>query len=145
MIRPCFQKRVFKEHHLEHNDRLALIRELYYFDNRRAIDQILEVFRNMSDFNESLSRYHIEHYLAEGTPHKPTRCKILKKTNFCIKEECPFFKMQFCEVCKRPYHYEFRLFPTMCSRCLKDVLFGKETESEKAVRSQLEREWERDI
>ena len=140
-MRPCFEKRV-KEGYLAHNYRLALIREVYWFDDKKTVDEIVDVFRNMKDFDEKKSRYFVKYYLRKEVA-KPTRCKILKKSNFCLKDECPMFKIQHCELCGLPFHWEYRPLNTLCPKCFKSILEEKETPEEEAIRKQVESEWEK--
>lgn len=61
-------------------------------------EKVVELFRNVSDFNERMTRYQVEHIAGERgsrTRYKPPRCDTLKTHGVCTNPD---------ELCQRIYH-----------------------------------------
>ncbi|MEM2739048.1 MAG: DNA primase regulatory subunit PriL, partial [Candidatus Bathyarchaeia archaeon] len=62
------------------------------------IENIIDLFRNSSDFNERLTRYQVEHIAGERgsrTRYKPPKCQTLQTHGLCIGRN---------ETCKQMTH-----------------------------------------
>jgi DNA primase large subunit len=61
-------------------------------------ENIIELFKNFSDFNERMTRYQVEHIAGERgsrTRYKPPRCETLKTHGLCTEPD---------ETCKKANH-----------------------------------------
>jgi DNA primase large subunit len=70
-------------------------------------EKVIELFRNISDFNERMTRYQVEHIAGERgsrTPYISPKCDTLKTHGVCTNPD---------ELCKRIHHpltyYRIRL------------------------------------
>jgi hypothetical protein len=77
-IRPHIQELIKKAKegfNLTHRQRLAIVFEL--INNNYSDDEIMEIFKNLPDFNEQLTRYMIQHARKRG--YKPFRTENLQE------------------------------------------------------------------
>jgi DNA primase large subunit len=61
-------------------------------------EKVIELFRNVSDFNERMTRYQVEHIAGEKgsrTRYIPPRCDTLKTHSVCVNPD---------ELCQRVHH-----------------------------------------
>ncbi|MEM2614229.1 MAG: DNA primase regulatory subunit PriL, partial [Nitrososphaerota archaeon] len=80
-----------KGRHLPHIARFTLT--TFLVNIGLPIENIIDLFRNSSDFNERLTRYQVEHIAGERGSrirYKPPKCQMLKTHGLCLKpsEEC---------------------------------------------------------
>ena len=55
-----------------------------------GVEDIINMFKNVDDFNERKTRYYIEHAKRKG--YKRHLCPTLFKIGVCLGEECPKFR-----------------------------------------------------
>ena len=82
--------------HLSHIGRFALTSFLVNIG--MPTEAIIDLFRNLSDFNERLTRYQVEHIAGERgsrTRYIPPKCETLKTHGVCINPD---------EICSRIRH-----------------------------------------
>lgn len=75
-------------HHLSHTGRFTLT--TFLVNTGMPTETILDLYRNLSDFNERLSRYQIEHIAGERgsrTRYQPPRCSTLRTHGVCTSPE----------------------------------------------------------
>ncbi|MEM2318688.1 MAG: DNA primase large subunit PriL [Candidatus Bathyarchaeia archaeon] len=85
-----------KGRHLSHIARFTLT--TFLVNIGMPIENIIDLFRNSSDFNERLTRYQVEHIAGERgsrTRYKPPKCATLKTHGVCINPD---------EICKNISH-----------------------------------------
>jgi DNA primase large subunit len=88
---PCITtlyEAVRKGHHLPHIARFTLT--AFLVNIGMPTENIINLFRNTSDFNERLTRYQVEHIAGERgsrTRYKPPRCDTLKTHGLCVKPD----------------------------------------------------------
>lgn len=83
-------------HHLSHMGRLTLT--TFLINIGMDTEQVIDLYRSLSDFNERLTRYQVEHIAgARGsrTKYVPPRCETLRTHGVCIDPD---------ETCKRIRH-----------------------------------------
>ncbi len=90
-IRPCFSN-CLNLGVMGHQQRLALVIEAFW--SGKKFDEIVDLFRNLRDFNENITKYQVEWQIKKikGSWAKPYRCKTIKALNWCIGNKCKFFK-----------------------------------------------------
>lgn len=95
-------------HHISHIGRFALTS--FLVSSGMTPENVIDLFRSLSDFNERMTRYQVEHIAGErGTRTKyiPPRCDTLRTHGICHSTE---------EICKRirhPLAYYKRKLKTM--------------------------------
>lgn len=90
IIRPCFAERLEKGF-MTHDQRLALLNEAY-FSGYRTEDQLVDLFRNMADFSDKITRYQVRYFLKrDPEKYPPYRCRTLTQKGWCIEKGCPIF------------------------------------------------------
>ncbi|MBS7636449.1 DNA primase large subunit PriL [Candidatus Bathyarchaeota archaeon] len=85
-----------KGRHISHIGRFTLTSFLVNIG--MPTENIIELFRNSSDFNERLTRYQVEHIAGERgsrTRYKPPKCDTLKTHGLCIETD---------ETCRKVNH-----------------------------------------
>ncbi len=105
---PCistFMKRAMKGEHLSHVERFTLV--TYLLHQGISVDSIVSLFSNVSDFNESKTRYQVEN-LAGKTggrtePYVTYNCDTLQTHGVCIKSDDPI-----CQRIRNPLSYHLR-------------------------------------
>jgi hypothetical protein len=92
-IRPCIKNAVSL--HMERGEghlmRLAVAIE--HLCMGASTDQIVELFRGQSDFNESKTRYFVEDALRKR--YKPFKCRTIRSLGFCLGNSCPVYNRSF--------------------------------------------------
>jgi DNA primase large subunit len=78
-------------HHLSHIGRFTLT--TFLVNVGMTTENVLDLFRNLSDFNERLTRYQIEHIAGQRGSHTkyiPPRCSTLRTHGVCVNpdEDC---------------------------------------------------------
>lgn len=71
-------------HHLSHTGRFTLT--TFLVNTGMSTEAVLDLYRNLSDFNERLTRYQIEHIAGQRgsrTQYKPPRCQTLRTHGIC--------------------------------------------------------------
>jgi DNA primase large subunit len=89
-----------KGRHLSHIGRFTLTSFLVNIG--MPSDQVAEVFKNFSDYNERLTRYQVEHIAGErgsGTRYKPPQCATLQTHGVCANSD------DLCLRIRRPLAY----------------------------------------
>jgi DNA primase large subunit len=66
----------------------------YLLNTGHSVDEVIEVFRNRSDFNEKIARYQVEHIAGlkgSRTKYRPPSCAKMKTYGLCIEDggKCP--------------------------------------------------------
>jgi DNA primase large subunit len=66
----------------------------YLLNTGHSVDEVIEVFRNRSDFNEKIARYQVEHIAGlrgSRTRYRPPSCATMKTYGLCIEDgrKCP--------------------------------------------------------
>jgi DNA primase large subunit len=75
-------------HHLSHTGRFTLT--TFLVNTGMPTETILDLYRNLSDFNERLTRYQIEHIAGERgsrTRYQPPRCSTLRTHGVCTNPD----------------------------------------------------------
>jgi len=94
-------------HHLSHMGRLTLT--AFLINIGMDTEQVVDLYRSLSDFNERLTRYQVEHLAgARGsrTKYVPPKCETLRTHGICVNPD---------EICKgiwRPLKYYQRKLRT---------------------------------
>ena len=105
---PCisaFMKRALKGEHLSHVERFTMV--TYLLHQGISVDSIVNLFSNVSDFNESKTRYQVEN-LAGKTggrtePYITYNCSTLQTHGACLKPGDPI-----CLTIRNPLTYHLR-------------------------------------
>jgi len=104
---PCIRKvldRTKKGQHLSHTERFTLVTYLLHQDV--SIDKIVNVFSNVSDFQEKKTRYQVEHLAGvkgTRTKYNPYNCSTLKTHGVCPNPNDPI-----CRTINNPLTYHLR-------------------------------------
>ena len=66
----------------------------YLLNTGHSVDEVIEVFRNRSDFNEKIARYQVEHIAGlrgSRTRYRPPSCAKMRTYGLCIEDgrKCP--------------------------------------------------------
>jgi DNA primase large subunit len=72
-------------HHLSHIGRFSLT--TFLVNAGMSPEQVMELYRSLSDFNERLTRYQVEHIAGargSGTRYVPPRCDTLRTHGVCV-------------------------------------------------------------
>lgn len=83
-------------HHLSHTGRFALTSFLTSVG--MSVETVVELFRTVSDFNERMTRYQVEHIAGEKgsrTRYIPPKCSTLRTHGVCTSPD---------ETCRRIRH-----------------------------------------
>jgi DNA primase large subunit len=83
-------------HHLSHVGRFTLT--TFLVNVGMSPEELIELYRSLSDFNERLTRYQVEHIAGargSGTKYIPPMCDTLRTHGVCIGED---------EICKQTRH-----------------------------------------
>ncbi len=86
--------------HLSHIGRFALTS--FLVNVGMPVESIIDLFRNLSDFNERLTRYQVEHIAGERgsrTRYTPPKCETLKTHGVCQNPD------ELCERIRHPLAY----------------------------------------
>lgn len=91
---PCIKalyNSISSGHHLSHIGRFTLT--TFLVNIGMTTENVLDLFRTLSDFNERLTRYQVEHIAGQRgsrTKYIPPRCSTLKTHGVCINpdEDC---------------------------------------------------------
>ena len=95
IIPPCIKRikeRADRGDNLSHEERLILL--FWWMNNvTQDVDELVDLFRRVPDFDEKKTRYYVEHALKKG--YKPFSCDKIKALELCPAEEgekCPYEK-----------------------------------------------------
>ena len=72
-------------HHLSHIGRLTLT--TFLINVGMSSEEVIELYRSLSDFNERLTRYQVEHIAGargSGTKYIPPKCDTLRTHGVCV-------------------------------------------------------------
>jgi DNA primase large subunit len=86
--------------HLSHIGRFALTSFLINIGMRS--EKVIELFKNISDFNERMTRYQVEHIAGERgsrTRYTTPKCETLKTHGVCLNPD------RFCQQVRHPLGY----------------------------------------
>jgi DNA primase large subunit len=86
--------------HISHIGRFALTS--FLINIGMAPEKVIELFKNISDFNEKLTRYQVEHIAGETgsrTRYIPPKCETLKTHGVCVNPD------ELCERVRHPLSY----------------------------------------
>lgn len=66
----------------------------YLLNKGRSIEEVLELFKNRSDFNEKIARYQVEHIAGlrgSKTKYRPPSCEKFRVLGLCVDsgKHCP--------------------------------------------------------
>jgi DNA primase large subunit len=89
-----------KSRHLSHMGRFTLTSFLLTIG--MSPEQLTDLFRSFSDFNERLTRYQVEHIAGSrgtGTRYTPPNCETLQTHNLCVNRD------EFCPGARNPLVY----------------------------------------
>ena len=117
---PCIKalyNSISSGHHLSHIGRFTLT--TFLVNIGMTTENVLDLFRTLSDFNERLTRYQVEHIAGQRgsrTKYKPPRCSTLQTHGVCTNPD---------ENCKKVKH------PLACYR-RKTRITKKETAREQS-------------
>jgi DNA primase large subunit len=96
---PCIRQlynTILSGRHISHIGRFALTS--FLINSGMTVDDVVDLFRTLSDFNERLTRYQVEH-IAGGkgsrTKYFPPRCDTLRTHGVCTEMD---------EICRRVHH-----------------------------------------
>jgi len=101
-VRQCFLKQ-FETKEMHHKQRLAFEIELWYAgefngNNTKTVEGMFNVFRNLNDFKEKITRDQVEWFFGNTVPKfkkglAPYSCETIQgpDCNWCIKEECSLY------------------------------------------------------
>lgn len=87
-------------HHLSHTGRFTLT--AFLVNIGMTTENILDLFRTFSDFNERLTRYQVEHIGGQRgsrTKYIPPRCSTLRTHRVCVNPD------EICEKVRHPLAY----------------------------------------
>jgi len=91
---PCIkniQARIIAGEDVSHFENFAIAS--YLINAGRSIDEVLELFRHRSDFDERIARYQVRHIagLSGGHRYRPPSCSKLRSLGICIEDGrlCP--------------------------------------------------------
>lgn len=96
---PCIKElydNIKSGHHLSHIGRFALTSFLVNIG--MTVENVVDLFRSFSDFDERMTRYQVEHIAGEKggrTKYIPPRCDTLRTHGVCVGTD---------EICKRIRH-----------------------------------------
>jgi DNA primase large subunit len=94
-------------HHLSHMGRLTLT--TFLINIGMDAEDVINLYRSLSDFNERLTRYQVEHIAgARGsrTKYRPPKCDTLRTHGICINPD------ETCERIRHPLKYYQRKLRT---------------------------------
>jgi DNA primase large subunit len=86
--------------HLSHVGRFALTS--FLINIGMSSDNVIELFRSFSDFNERMTRYQVEHIAGERgsrTRYTPPRCETLQTHGVCVNPD------ELCQKIRHPLAY----------------------------------------
>ncbi len=89
-----------KSRHLSHMGRFTLTS--FLLNVGMSPEQLTELFRSFSDFNERLTRYQVEHIAGgrgTGTRYTPPNCETLQTHNVCVNRD------ELCRGARNPLVY----------------------------------------
>lgn len=95
---PCIKalyESISSGRHLSHIGRFTLTSFLVNIGI--SPENVVEIFRNFSDFNEKMTRYQVEHIAGERgsrTKYRPPRCDTLKTHGVCVNQDELCFKIR---------------------------------------------------
>jgi hypothetical protein len=95
-IRPCFIK-AMNSGEMCHQQRLALLQEAYSL-GFHSPQSIIDLFRCFNDFNESITEYQVNWFLAnrvEKSQVRPYSCRTIQKYGWCLGNQCPKLKNNY--------------------------------------------------
>jgi DNA primase large subunit len=102
---PCIralQDALSSGHHLSHTGRFTLT--TFLVNIGMPTEAVLDLYRDVSDFNERLTRYQVEHIAGERgsrTRYRPPRCQTLRTHGVCTNPDDDCKKARSPLVCYR--------------------------------------------
>ena len=124
---PCINRILFLNKsgiNLTHNMRLFLT---YFLVNvGKSTEEIISIFKLQPDYNESVTRYHVEYAagLHGGTKYWPHNCSKLQSLNMCEKES-----LKDCREPRYPFKNPITLYKRLIGK--KKWIESKKEETEK--------------
>ncbi|MEM2994581.1 MAG: DNA primase large subunit PriL [Candidatus Bathyarchaeia archaeon] len=118
---PCIKtlyRAISSGHHISHIGRFTLTS--FLINVGMPSENLIELFKNFSDYNERMTRYQVEHIAGERgsrTRYMPPRCDTLKTHSVCINPDV------LCQNIRHPLAY-YR-------RKIKSSNYASESNSEK--------------
>ncbi|MGB9713834.1 MAG: hypothetical protein ACPLZC_02505 [Candidatus Bathyarchaeales archaeon] len=100
---PCIKilhQSILSGHHLSHIGRFTLTS--FLINIGMPTENVIELFKNFSDFNERMTRYQVEHIAGERgsrTRYTPPRCDTLKTHGVCTNPDA------LCQKIRHPLSY----------------------------------------
>jgi hypothetical protein len=89
-IRPCFVN-ALNSGEMCHQQRLALLQEAYSL-GFHSPESIIEIFRCLNDFDESITRYQVNWFFTNRVNKNEVRnysCRTIQKYGWCLGDQCP--------------------------------------------------------
>ena len=94
-IPPCIKNIIMKlqtGEEVTHIENFAVA--AYLLNKHRSVEEVLELFKNRSDYNEKIARYQVEHIAGlrgSKTKYKPPSCEKLRILGICVDsgKHCP--------------------------------------------------------
>ncbi|MBS7631807.1 hypothetical protein KEJ47_09640 [Candidatus Bathyarchaeota archaeon] len=74
--------------YLSHAMRVAMVAELHA--KGWSSERIVEAFHWVSDFDESRTRYQVQHILNHG--YKPFKCSTIQRLKACLEDKCQIYR-----------------------------------------------------
>jgi len=102
-------------HHISHIGRFALTSFLVNIG--MTPEDVIDLFRSLSDFNERMTRYQVEHIAGERgtrTKYVPPRCDTLRTHGICHSTE------ETCKRIRHPLTYYRRKLRTMKTKAIEN-------------------------
>jgi hypothetical protein len=89
-VRPCIEVALQTNLHEKsgHLMRLAIATE--YLNRGYTIENVVQLFQDQTDFNESKTRYFVEDAQRKG--YNPFKCETIQTLGFCLGDRCPILK-----------------------------------------------------
>jgi len=89
-IRPCIEAAIHKHLDGEKGHLMRLGVSVECLSRGLSIPEIIQLFRNQADFNESKTRCFVED--AQTKRHKPFKCRTIADLGFCLGDSCSLIR-----------------------------------------------------
>ncbi|MCF2139724.1 MAG: hypothetical protein K9W44_06695 [Candidatus Lokiarchaeota archaeon] len=133
---PCMKMILFRAsqgENLSHNERLAIA--FYFLNTNHSIEETVDIFRTIPDFDESIARYQVEFAAGsrgKGKKYKMYNCAKLRSFRLC-KADDPKFGDRLCIQGGKRKDGTFQPIKNP----INDYVFWKKVELQRIHRSQI--------
>lgn len=133
---PCMKMILFRAsqgENLSHNERLAIA--FYFLNTNHTIEETVDIFRTIPDFDESIARYQVEFAAGsggKGKKYKMYNCAKLKSFRLC-KADDPQFGDKLCLTGGKGKNG--KMYPI--KNPINDYIFWKKVELDRIHHSQI--------